>query len=87
MLIVEENALQSQVDKILHSDELRTSEVLRRLLKFLAEKSANIIPTIRGIILPFVSRWGGSVKNWGNITGPKAKLMKLLSICRRDGSS
>jgi hypothetical protein len=39
MLIVEENALQSQVDKILHSDELRTSEVLRRLLKFLAEKS------------------------------------------------
>ena len=39
MLIVEENALQSQVEKILHSDELRTSEVLRRLLKFLAEKS------------------------------------------------
>jgi len=39
MLTVEENALQSQVEKILHSDELRTSEVLRRLLKFLAEKS------------------------------------------------
>src|ERR1700740_2729111 len=41
MLIVEENALQSQVDRILHSDELRTSEVLRRLLKFLAEKSVS----------------------------------------------
>ena len=40
MLMVEENALQSQVERILHSDELRTSEVLRRLLKFLAEKSA-----------------------------------------------
>jgi hypothetical protein len=39
MLIVEEKALQSQVDRILHSDELRTSEVLRRLLKFLADKS------------------------------------------------
>ena len=39
MLIVEDKALQSQVDRILHSDELRTSEVLRRLLKFLADKS------------------------------------------------
>jgi phosphohistidine phosphatase SixA len=39
MLIVEDQALQSQVDRILHSDELRTSEVLRRLLKFLADKS------------------------------------------------
>src|ERR1700733_14223500 len=41
MLIVEENTLQSQVERILHSDELRTSEVLRRLLKFLAEKSVS----------------------------------------------
>src|ERR1700722_6427646 len=39
MLIVEEKALQSEVDRILHSDELRASEVLRRLLKFLADKS------------------------------------------------
>jgi hypothetical protein len=39
MVTVEEQALQSQVERILHSDELRTSEVLRRLLKFLAEKS------------------------------------------------
>ena len=39
MLIVEDQALQSQVERILHSDELRTSEVLRRLLKFLADKS------------------------------------------------
>jgi hypothetical protein len=41
MLIQEESALQSQVDRILHSDELRTSEVLRRLLKFLADKSVS----------------------------------------------
>ena len=39
MLMVEDKTLQSQVDRILHSDELRSSEVLRRLLKFLAEKS------------------------------------------------
>ena len=39
MLMVEDKALQSQVDRILHSDELRSSEVLRRLLKFLADKS------------------------------------------------
>jgi hypothetical protein len=31
--------LQNQVERLLHSDELRGSEVLRRLLKFLAEKS------------------------------------------------
>ena len=30
-----------QVDRILHSEELRSSEVLRRLLKFLAEKTAS----------------------------------------------
>ena len=36
--LVDERML-SQVDRILHSDTLRTSEVLRRLLKFLAEKS------------------------------------------------
>jgi hypothetical protein len=41
MLIVEDKVLQSQVDRILQSDELRSSEVLRRLLKFLAEKSAS----------------------------------------------
>jgi hypothetical protein len=39
MLTVEDSVLQSQVDRILHSDELRASEVLRRLLKFLAVKS------------------------------------------------
>jgi hypothetical protein len=39
MLIVEDKALQSQVDRILHSDELRASEVLRRSLKFAADKS------------------------------------------------
>lgn len=39
MLIVEDKALQSQVDRILRSDEFRSSQVLRRLLKFLAEKS------------------------------------------------
>lgn len=32
--------LLGQVERILHSEELRTSEVLRRLLRFLAEKSA-----------------------------------------------
>jgi hypothetical protein len=40
MLIVEDKALQSQVERIVHSEEFRTSEVLRRLLRFLAEKSA-----------------------------------------------
>jgi hypothetical protein len=40
MLIVEDKALLSQVERILHSDEFRSSEVLRRLLRFLAEKSA-----------------------------------------------
>jgi hypothetical protein len=40
MLTVEDKALQTQVERILHSDEFRTSEVLRRLLKFLAEKTA-----------------------------------------------
>jgi hypothetical protein len=40
MLLVEDKALQAQVDRILRSDEFRSSEVLRRLLKFLAEKSA-----------------------------------------------
>lgn len=41
MLMVEDKVLQSQVDRILQSDELRSSEVLRRLLKFLAEKSVS----------------------------------------------
>src|ERR1700692_1488584 len=40
MLLVEDKALQAQVDRILRSDEFRSLEVLRRLLKFLAEKSA-----------------------------------------------
>jgi hypothetical protein len=33
------DALETQVERILHSDELRTSEVLRRILKFLLEKT------------------------------------------------
>lgn len=41
MLLVEDKALQSQVDRILRSDEFRSSQVLRRLLKFLAEKSVS----------------------------------------------
>ena len=43
MLLVDQTAqhqlLEEQVDRILHSDELRTSEVLRQLLKFLMEKT------------------------------------------------
>ncbi len=38
---VDEKEIAEQIDRILHSEELRTSEVLRRLLKFLAEKSAS----------------------------------------------
>jgi hypothetical protein len=38
--VTENEALQSQVERVLHSEELRGSEVLRRLLRFLAEKSA-----------------------------------------------
>src|SRR5260370_29778186 len=33
--------LQSQIARILHSDELRSCEVLRRLLAYLAEKAAS----------------------------------------------
>jgi hypothetical protein len=40
-MLVEDKVLQSQVDRILQSDELRSSEVLRRLLKFLADKSVS----------------------------------------------
>jgi hypothetical protein len=40
MLIVEDKALLSQLERILHSEEFRNSEVQRRLLKFLAAKSA-----------------------------------------------
>jgi hypothetical protein len=36
-----DRSLLEQVERILHSEELRGSEVLRRLLKFLAEKSAS----------------------------------------------
>jgi hypothetical protein len=39
MLHVDETAFLSQVDRIIHSEELRHSEVQRRLLKFLADKS------------------------------------------------
>ena len=35
----DDQSLQSQIERILHSEELRGSEVLRRLLKYLAEKS------------------------------------------------
>lgn len=38
--VTENESVQSQVERILHSEELRGSEVLRRLLRFLAEKSA-----------------------------------------------
>jgi hypothetical protein len=39
--IAEIDSVQLQVDRILHSEELRGSEVLRRLLRFLAEKTAS----------------------------------------------
>lgn len=39
MLVIEESTLRPQVERILHSEEFRNSEVLRRLLRFLAEKS------------------------------------------------
>src|SRR5579875_1387324 len=34
-------SVQGQVERVLHSEEFRGSEVLRRLLRFLAEKSAS----------------------------------------------
>jgi hypothetical protein len=37
---LDSNALKDQLERILHSEELRGSEVLRRLLRYLAEKSA-----------------------------------------------
>ncbi|HZP04170.1 MAG TPA: hypothetical protein VFB43_04650 [Terracidiphilus sp.] len=40
LAVTENEAVQNQVERILHSEELRGSEVLRRLLRFLAEKSA-----------------------------------------------
>lgn len=40
MLIVEEDEFHAEVQRILHSDELRNSEMLRRLLAFLAEKTS-----------------------------------------------
>lgn len=39
MMDVDERAFQSQVDRILHSEELRSSDTQRRLFKFLADKS------------------------------------------------
>jgi hypothetical protein len=41
LAVTENETVQSQVERILHSEELRGSEVLRRLLRFLAEKSAS----------------------------------------------
>lgn len=41
MLILEDKVVLDQVERVLHSDELRDAEVLRRLLKFLAEKSVS----------------------------------------------
>ncbi|HEY0263983.1 MAG TPA: hypothetical protein VGC07_05620 [Granulicella sp.] len=41
MTVAEDKEILTQVDRILHSEELRSSEVLRRLFKFLAEKSAS----------------------------------------------
>lgn len=40
-LILEDKTILDQVDRIVHSEELRGSEILRRLLKFLAEKSVS----------------------------------------------
>src|SRR5579871_5762873 len=39
-VVAENEAVQVQVERILHSEDLRGSEVLRRLLRFLAEKTA-----------------------------------------------
>src|SRR5579862_3224027 len=39
MMAVDEGEFQSQVDRILHSEELRSSETQRRLFRFLANKS------------------------------------------------
>jgi hypothetical protein len=38
-MVVREESTQAQVERILHSETFRNSEVLRRLLRFLAEKS------------------------------------------------
>src|SRR5215471_14605327 len=40
-VVAENESVQTQVERILHSEELRGSEVLRRLLRFLAEKTAS----------------------------------------------
>jgi hypothetical protein len=40
-VVAEYESVQLQVERILHSEELRGSEVLRRLLRFLAEKTAS----------------------------------------------
>jgi len=39
--VVPDQAVEDQIERILHSEELRGSEVLRRLLRFLADKSAS----------------------------------------------
>jgi hypothetical protein len=39
--VAENESVQNQIERILRSEELRGSEVLRRLLRFLAEKSAS----------------------------------------------
>jgi hypothetical protein len=40
-VIIEDKEVLEQVERILHSQELRSSDVLRRLFRFLAEKSAS----------------------------------------------
>jgi hypothetical protein len=40
-VMIEDKAVLEQVERILHSQELRSSDVLRRLFRFLAEKSAS----------------------------------------------
>ncbi len=41
LAVAPEQDVESQIDRILRSEELRGSEVLRRLLRFLADKSAS----------------------------------------------
>jgi hypothetical protein len=40
-VVVPDQAIEDQIERILHSEELRASDVLRRLLRFLADKSAS----------------------------------------------
>src|SRR4029077_5940513 len=38
-MVVREELTQAQIDRLLHSDTFRNSDVLRRLLRFLADKT------------------------------------------------